>query len=482
MNRKIVFNVTGKLLWAISALMVLPLIVTAIYGEWITFNAFLASIGIGLLTGLVLQIITKSHNKTIYAKEGFLIAALAWISASLLGCIPFMLSGEIPNFFDAFFEMASGFTTTGSSILRNVEACSRGVLFWRSFSHWVGGMGVLVFLLVFVNSVSDRSIHILRAEMPGPVIGKLTPRSRDTTRVLYVMYVVLTLVEVFLLWCGEMDLFESLVHGLGTAGTGGFSMRADGLASYSPYSQWIITVFMLLFGVNFNLYYLIILKKIKVVFKSEELWTYFGIFAISVTLITSNIMNIFPSVKDAIRHASFQVASIVTTTGYATCDFNMWPEFSKAILFILLFTGACAGSTAGGLKLSRVVLLGKMISKEFKKMLHPRSVSALKFEGKEIDESIESSVKTYFALYMLCIVAAFLLISAEPFGLEVNLTAAITCFNNVGPGFGAVGPAGSFADYSNFSKLILSFAMLFGRLEIFPLLIALIPSTWRRNS
>ncbi len=482
MNRKIVFNVTGKILCAISVLMVLPLIVTVVYKEWVTFNAFLISIGIGVVSGLVLQLLTRKHNKTIYAKEGFLIASMAWVSASLLGCLPFIISGEIPNFFDAFFETVSGFTTTGSSILRNVEECSHGVLFWRSFSHWVGGMGVLVFLLVFVSSISDRSIHILRAEMPGPVVGKLTPRSRDTTRILYIMYVILTLVEIILLWCGEMDLFESLVHSLGTAGTGGFSIKSDGVASYSPYSQWVITVFMLLFGINFNLYYLVIIGRFKTAIKSEELWTYLGIFLLSTVLITVNIFNIFSSLSDSVRHAAFQVASLVTTTGYSTYDFALWPEFSKAIIFVLLFTGACAGSTAGGLKLSRIILLIKMMSKEFKKMLHPRSISAITFEGKEIDRNVESSVKSYFAIYMFCIAATFLIISAEPFGLETNLTAAITCFNNVGPGFGAIGPSGSFADYSSFSKVVLSISMLLGRLEVFPLLIALTPSTWRKNS
>ena len=480
MNRKIVFSVTGKLLEVFSLIMLLPVLVSVIYKEHEAF-AFLISAGISLILGLSLRMLTKNADKTLYAKEGFLIVSLAWICASVIGALPFYISKEIPSFVDALFETVSGFTTTGASILTDVESMSHGMLFWRSFTHWIGGMGVLVFILAFVNNISDRSIHIMRAEMPGPIVGKLVPRAKDTSKVLYIMYIVLTLAEIIFLWCGEMNLFESVVHSLGTAGTGGFGIKADSIGGYSAYSQWVIAAFMVIFGINFNLYYLAIIKRFKVAIKSEEIWTYFGIVTVFTTLIAINISRMFDSVADSVRHAFFQVAALVSTTGYSTTDFNLWSDFSKALLLILLFTGACAGSTTGGLKLSRVIIMFKMISKEIKRLIHPRSVANVKFEGKDLDDSTQRSVTTYFAIYIICIILLFVILSFEPFGFETNFTAAVTCFNNVGPGFGMVGPAGSFAAYSDFSKLVLSLAMLMGRLEIFPLLIALIPSTWKKN-
>ena len=480
MNRKIVFSVTGKLLEVFSLIMLLPVLVSVIYKEHEAF-AFLISAGISLVLGLTLRLLTRNADKTLYAKEGFLIVSLAWVCASVIGSLPFYISGEIPSYVDALFETVSGFTTTGASILTDIEAMSHGMLFWRSFTHWIGGMGVLVFILAFVNNISDRSIHIMRAEMPGPIVGKLVPRAKDTSKVLYIMYIVLTLVEIIFLWCGEMNLFESVVHSLGTAGTGGFGIKSDSVGGYSAYSQWVIAAFMVIFGINFNLYYLAIIKRFKAAIKSEELWTYFGIVLVFSTLIAININHMFESVADSVRHAFFQVASLVSTSGFATTDFNLWPDFSKALLLIVLFTGACAGSTAGGLKISRVILLFKMISKEIKRLIRPRSVSNIKFEGKDVDDHTQSSVTTYFAVYMICFFLVFLIISFEPFGFETNFTAAATCFNNVGPGFDMVGPAGGFSEYSDFSKLVLSLAMLMGRLEIFPLLIALIPSTWKKN-
>lgn len=480
MNRKIVFSVTGKLLEVFSLIMLLPTLVSVIYKENETF-AFLISAGISLVLGLALRLLTRNADKTLYAKEGFLIVSLAWVCASVIGSLPFYISGEIPSYVDALFETVSGFTTTGASILTDIEAMSHGMLFWRSFTHWIGGMGVLVFILAFVNNISDRSIHIMRAEMPGPIVGKLVPRAKDTSKVLYIMYIVLTLIQIVLLWCGDMNLFESIVHALGTAGTGGFGVKADSISGYSAYSQWVIAVFMVIFGINFNLYYLAVIKRFKAAIKSEELWTYLGIVLVFSTLIAININHMFESVADSVRHAFFQVASLVSTSGFATTDFNLWPDFSKALLLIVLFTGACAGSTAGGLKISRVILLFKMISKEIKRLIRPRSVSNIKFEGKDVDDHTQSSVTTYFAVYMICFFIIFVIISLEPFGFETNFTAVAACFNNVGPGFGMVGPAGSFASYSDFSKLVLSLAMLMGRLEIFPLLIALIPSTWKKN-
>ena len=350
MNRKIVFNVTGKLLQAMSLILLLPMFVSLIYRES-SFFSFLVTALLSLSIGSVLRLFTKNHSKTVYAKEGFLIVSLAWISASLIGCLPFIISREIPAFFDAFFETVSGFTTTGASIVTNIESLSHGMLFWRSFTHWIGGMGVLVFMVAFMGNLSDRAMNILRAEMPGPVVGKLVPRAKDTSKVLYIMYFVMTLVQILLLWCGEMDLFESVVHSLGTAGTGGFGIKPDGISSYSAYSQWIIIIFMLIFGVNFNLYYLMTIRRFKAILKSTELRTYIGIVTISCILIALNIRSLFPTWSETIRQSAFQVSSIITTTGYATSDFNLWPQFSKALIFILMFIGGCAGSTAGGLKI-----------------------------------------------------------------------------------------------------------------------------------
>ena len=393
-----------------------------------------------------------------------------------------MLSGEIPSYVDAFFETVSGFTTTGASILRDVEAMSRSMLFWRSFTHWVGGMGVLVFVMAIVSNMTDRSIHIMRAEMPGPVVGKLVPRGRDTAKILYLIYIVMTFIEIGFLWAGDMDLFESVVHTFGSAGTGGFGIKSDSLGSYSSYSQIVVAVFMLLFGVNFNLYFLLCIGRIKNILKSTELWAYLGIALVSTCVIFANVFfTLGGSVGETLKHAFFQTSSIMTTTGFSSVDFDLWPSLSKAVLLLLMCFGSCAGSTAGGLKISRVVILFKLILAEIKHMLHPRAVTSVKFEDKAVDKQTLNSVAVYFAVYVLCMMATFLLICYEPFGFESNFSAVIATFNNIGPGFGEVGPASSFANYSDFSKIVFSFAMLFGRLEIFPLIIALSPSTWKKS-
>ena len=482
MNRKIVFNITGKILQALAVIMLLPMFVSVIYKEKCAVSFLTAAI-ISFVLGLLLKVMTRNCKKDLYAREGFLIVALAWISASLIGCLPFYLSGEIPSFVDAFFEMVSGFTTTGASVVRNVELLSHGILFWRSFSHWIGGMGVLVFVVAFVGNLSDKAIHILRAEMPGPSVGKLVPRAKDTSKMLYIIYIAITLVQIILLVFGEMDLFEAVIHTFGTAGTGGFGIKSDSITGYSAYSQWVITVFMMIFGVNFNLYYLILIKRFRAVLKSTELWTYAGIAVISTLIIAFNIRGLFGTAADTVRNAAFQVATVMTTTGFATADFNLWPELSRSVLLILMFIGACAGSTAGGLKVSRIVILFKMGLREIKRMIHPRSVGSVKFEGKDVDEHTKNSITTYFAIYMMCFFMFFLLLSfeGEPFDFESNFSAVTACFNNIGPGFGVVGPMGSYALYSDFSKILLSFAMLLGRLEIFPIVIALIPSTWKRK-
>ncbi len=477
MNRRMVLYTVGTVAKLIAALMVLPLAVSLIYGED-CYMSFLISIVISLAFGFALSIFSKPSSKVIYAREGFVIVSLAWIVISALGALPFFISGEIPSYIDAFFEMVSGFTTTGASILTDVEAMSKGLLFWRSFSHWIGGMGVLVFVLAVMPSVSDRSIHILRAESPGPIVGKIVPKMRETARILYLIYIVFTLAEIIFLLFGGLSVFESVVYSLGTAGTGGFGIKADGMASYSPYVQWVITVFMLVFGVNFNFYYLILSKRLKTAIKSEEVWTYLGIVLVCGAVITANILPKFGNLSDAIRHAFFQVSSIITTTGYATDDFNLWPGFSKTIILLLMFTGACAGSTAGGFKLSRVVIIVKEMKAELKKMLHPRSVSTLHFEGKRIDNTTVKSVMSYLGVYVLIYCVVVLLLGFDDYDIESNVSVAASCFNNIGPALSVAGPASSYAMYSPFSKVVLSFAMLFGRLEIIPMIITFSPSTW----
>lgn len=478
MNKKMVFRTIGRLLQITALLLLVPAIVAIIYSETKQLFAFVVTSAGSFVLGSLITVVTKTKNRVIYARDGFAITAIAWIVMALVGAIPFVISGDIPSCVNAFFETVSGFTTTGASILNNVELLSKSTMFWRSFTHWIGGMGVLVFVMAIIPNFTDRSIHIMRAEMPGPIIGKLVPRVKDTAKILYLIYIGLTAVEIILLLLGDMNLFESIVHTFGTAGTGGFGIKGDSIASYSPYSQWVIAIFMLIFGVNFNLYYLLLLRRVKTALKSSELWCYLSIVFISVVVITINILSISKNFSHAVRDSVFQVASIISTTGYSTCDFDLWPGLSKAILFLLMITGACAGSTAGGLKLSRVVILFKAVAKEIKKALHPRSVGKIHFEGKPLEDTTISNVATYFIIYMICFLCAFLLISFENVGFETNLTAVTACFNNIGPGFAKVGPALSYEAYSGFSKIVLSFAMLLGRLEIFPIIIFFSPHTW----
>lgn len=480
MNRRMVLKTVGQISLCQALLLLLPLVVALIYGEISVADAFLKTILICVVLGFAIIILARPDSQVIYAKESFVIVSLAWVLTSVLGALPFVFSGEIPNFVDALFETVSGFTTTGASIVTDVEKMSHGILFWRSFTHWIGGMGVLVFIMAIIP-VSDRSIHLMRAEMPGPIVGKLVPKAKDTAKILYLMYIFLTAMQVVMLLFGGMNLFESLVHAFGTAGTGGFGVKADSIGGYSPYIQWVITIFMLLFGINFNLYYLILLKKFKAAIKSTELWFYLGIVGASIVAITVNIYPLINNVSDAIRHSAFQVSTVITTTGYATTDFNLWPDLSKAILLILMFFGGCAGSTAGGFKLSRVVILGKTIRRELKRMLHPRSVNTINFEGKPLDNATIKGVSSYFAIYIFCFVIIFLILSIEPFGFETNFSATAACFNNVGPGFDLVGPTQNYSLYSPLSKIVLSIAMLLGRLEIFPLVLAFSYSTWKKH-
>lgn len=477
MNRRMVLSMVGRVVLLEASLMLPGLITSIIYRESCVWS-FAVAIVASLAVGTFLTVAFKPSSKVIFAKEGFVIVALCWLVLSAIGALPFYLSREIPSYIDAFFETVSGFTTTGASILTDVEGMSKGLLFWRSFTHWLGGMGVLVFVMAVVNNLSDRSIHILRAESPGPVVGKIVPKMKETTRILYIIYIVITLLDIIFLLIGGMPLFESLVHAFGTAGTGGFGVKADSFASYSPYIQWVTTIFMLIFGINFNIYYLLLVRKWKTAFKSGELWFYVGMVAVSVVVICVNVYPLFDSFGEAIRHTAFQVATVVSTTGYATVDFNQWPSLSKTILLLLMFVGACAGSTAGGFKCARVVILIKKARRELKKLLHPRSVNAMRFEGKSVDNQVVSSVSSYLTVYIVIFCVTLIVISLDGFDTETNISAVAACFNNIGPAFGAAGPASNYAAFSPFSKIVLSVVMLFGRLEIYPILLTLTPSTW----
>ena len=480
MRYKIVLHTVGRVILFEAALLLLPLAVALIYGESCA-EAFIITILIAAALGFAVSRLCSGAEKDIFIREGLAIVSLSWISISAIGALPFVISGEIPSYIDAFFETVSGFTTTGASILTDVESMSRGLLFWRSLTHWLGGMGVLVFVMAIMEKVPDRSINILRAEMPGHSVDKLVPRSRSTAKILYYIYLALTVLEVVFLLCGGMPLYDSIVHALGTAGTGGFGIKADSIASYSHYLQWVITVFMLLFGVSCSLYYLILLRKWKAVLGSNELRCYLGIGFASFVIITINIYPMYGNIADAVRLSAFQVSSLLTTTGYATADFDLWPQLSKAVLFLLMFSGGCMGSTAGGLKISRIVVLAQSVRNELRRALLPRSVSSVKLNGRRLDPLEVKAVHSYFAIYLSVIIAVFLLISFEPFGMETNLSAAVSCVNNIGPGFALIGPSASYAAYSGFSKLVLSLAMLLGRLEIFPMLLLFSPQLWSRR-
>ncbi len=481
MNRKMVFFLIGRILLLEGGLLLLPLFVSVYYWDGGQIP-FLLTIALCLGLGLLLCRLCRTDNQVIYAKEGFLITALAWLCVSAVGALPFLISGEIPNFVDAFFETVSGFTTTGASILTDVEAMSRSMLFWRSFTHWIGGMGVLVLMVANMPNLSGRKIHVLRAEMPGPTMGKLSPKLRDTAKTLYLLYIVMTALELVLLVAGGMPLFDSAIHTFGTAGTGGFGMKAASIANYTPYQQWVIAVFMMLFGVNFNLYFLLALGRFRSALRSEELWTYLVIIFLATALIAVNVTPQIGSTSEGIRAAYFQVTSISSTTGFSTVDFDQWPTVSRMILVVLMFIGACAGSTAGGLKVSRLVLLYKTIRREIRHLLHPRSVTSVRFEGKPVDSPTLISIGTYFALYIALFAMFWFIVSFQPgFDGVSNFTAVAACYNNIGPGLNLVGPAASYAAYGPFFKLVLSVAMLFGRLEIYPMLISLSPSTWAKN-
>ncbi len=480
MNYRMIAFVLGRIFMAEAALLVLPLVCALLYGENTLF-AFLIPILLLVVLGCVLGL-RKPKDTVIYARDGLVVVALAWVLMSAFGALPFLLSGDIPDYTDAFFEMVSGFTTTGSSILTDVEAMSRGCLFWRSLSHWVGGMGVLVFVMAVVPMTDGRAMHLMRAEVPGPTVGKLSSKLQDTAKILYRIYLVMTAAEVVLLLAGGMPLYDALIHSFGTAGTGGFSCKALSVGAYnSAYIEMVIAVFMLLFGINFNLYYYILLRHFRQAFLSEELLTYLGVVAASTLAIAVNLSQMCSNFAQALRLSFFQVSSIVTTTGYATTDFNAWPSFSRTILVMLMFLGACAGSTAGGLKVSRVIILVKSSVREVQHMLHPHAVTTIRFEGRPLDDKTVRGASVYLSVYLSLFVLSILLVSLDGFDLITSFTAVATCINNVGPGLEIVGPMGSFADFSPWCKWLFSFDMLAGRLELFPMLALFAPSTWRRR-
>jgi len=480
MNYKMIFHTVGRVILLEAALLIAPLIVACLYGEN-CYLAFLYTIAIAAVTGFALSKLCRTEKKNIHIRDGFLIVALSWVGISLIGAFPFVFSGEIPSFIDAFFETVSGITTTGASILDDVESMSHGLLFWRSFTHWLGGMGVLVFIMAIMDKAPDRSINILRAEMPGHSVDKLVPTAKSTAKILYYIYIGLTVLETIFLLCGGMPLFDSVVHALGTAGTGGFGIKADSIGSYSHYLQLVITVFMLLFGVSFNMYYLLFLGKWRPVVASNELRCYLGLALVSFAIIAINIYPVYGSVADCVRLSAFQVSSLVTTTGYATADFNLWPQLSRGVLFLLMFVGGCMGSTSGGFKISRLVVLAQVARNEVRRSLNPRAVNSVKLNGRALDATAEKGILSYLVLYLAVILSVFLIISFEPFGFETNFTAAVSCVNNIGPGFDLIGPAASYSCYSGFSKLVLSVAMLMGRLEIYPMLLLFNPRIWAKR-
>lgn len=484
MNYKMMGKFLSKILMVEAAFMVPALLISVFTGSWPAVYGFALSIGIVLAVGIGMYLLCRNSTKRFYAREGMVCVAGIWVAISLFGSLPFVFSEEIPNFIDALFEIVSGFTTTGSSILGNVEALSPGIMYWRSFSHWVGGMGVLVFLLALSSNGEKGkgyTMHLLRAESPGPNVNKLVPKMRTTARILYMIYVGLTLLDFMFLLIGRMPVFDAVCTALGTAGTGGFGIKNDSIAGYSPYIQNVCTIFMFLFGINFSCYYLLLIRHVKEVVVDQELRLYVIIFVVSILLITLNVRGLYGSLGETVRHAAFQVSSIMTTTGFATTDFDLWPSFSKALLLCLMFIGGCAGSTAGGLKMGRMLLVLKNLRRNIRRLLSPQRVEVVRMNGTRIGEDVLNNVNTYLAAYCVILIASFLLISVDGLSVTTNFSAVVACFNNIGPGLDAVGPTCNFSVYSWFSKLILIFDMLAGRLEIFPILILFSKSTWRRK-
>lgn len=464
-----------------AVLLCFPLIVGLIYGEN-TYLSFIIPI-IPLLGCGIPSFIIKPKDTAIRAREGFVIVSFAWLLMAFIGALPFVISGTIPNFVNALFESVSGFTTTGATILEEVESLPKSILFWRSFTHWIGGMGVLVFVLAILPDYNAGSMHVFRAESTGPTVGKLVSKMKVTARILYAIYFVLTMVEIVFLICGKMPVYDSFVTAFATAGTGGFSVKNASIAGYnSLYIEMVVAVFMLLFGISFNVYYMILIGNFARAFKSEELWTYFGIVFSSTLIIALNILSMYKNFGVALRYSFFQVSSLATSTGFMTADFDQWPTLSKTILVLLMFVGASAGSTGGGMKVARLIILGKSTVSDIKKMVKPRTIVTTKFEGERVNEDTIKNVRLFFIIFIGMLAVSTLLVSIEGYGSFItNFTASLTCINNMGPGLEQVGPTCNFLGYSWFSKIIFCIDMLAGRLEIFPIIILFSPTTWRRH-
>lgn len=479
MNYSIVLYILGCVLKFESAFLVLPALVGLIYREHASVS-YLAVAVLCLILGVLLTH-KKPRSTNLYTREGFVAVALSWIIMSIFGAIPFVLTGDIPFYVDALFETISGFTTTGSSILTDVESISKASLFWRSFSHWIGGMGVFVFIMAILPMMGGSTMNLMKAESPGPSVSKLVPHVKDTAKILYGIYIAITICEATILRALGMPLFDSLTTTFGTVGTGGFGIRNDSIAGYSPAIQITITVFMILSGINYTAYFYILTDKIKELFKIEEVRWYLAIIFGSVAVITWNVRSLYPTFSETLRHAFFQVGSIITTTGYATTDFDLWPALSKTLLVTLMFIGACAGSTSGGIKVSRILILLKTIRKELSLIIHPRQVKKIRMDGHPVDHETLRSANVFLVVYFVLLLTSMLLISVDEFDFSTNFTSVVTVLNNIGPGLNLVGPTQNFSIFSPFSKFVLMFDMLAGRLELFPMMILLMPSTWKRK-
>lgn len=478
MNYSIIRYILCRVLEFLGIFLILPCIVALIYGEKEGFAYLIVGTGC-FLAGFAGKHF-KPRSSVFYAREGFVTVSLSWILLSIIGAIPFVITGEIPNYIDAVYEMTSGFTTTGASVITDLSLISKCTNFWRLFSHWIGGMGVLVFILAILPLSGSYNMHLMRAESPGPVVGKLVPKVKNTAKILYGIYIVITIIEVIALLITGLPVYESLTLTFSTVGTGGFALVGDSLASYPIASQIVITVFMILCGVNFNVYYLLLIRKPKEILKSEEVRTYFIIIFVSALLITWNIYGTFENIRMDFHNAILQVASIITTTGFATVDYNYWPEFSKTILVMLTLIGACAGSTGGGFKVSRLVVLFKSIRNEISQVIHPRSVKKVHLDSKIIPDGVTRSIRIYLMIYVVVFLGSVLIISLDNFDFTTNFTAVAANLNNVGPGLNDVGPAGNYAGFSMLSKIVLTFDMLIGRLEFLPMLVLMNYSTWKK--
>lgn len=481
MKKRLIFGILGRFMIIEAVLMLLPAAVSLVYGEYNTAKSFLISALISVVLGTVMHI-QKPQKGGFYAKEGLMTIGLLWIMWSLIGALPFYISREIPKYIDCFFETASGFTTTGATILTDIEALSKGMLFWRAFTHWVGGMGVLVFVMAIIPVAGNNSLYLMRAEVPGPAVSKLVPKGMRNAKLLYGIYFGMCVIEFIMLVLGGMPVYDSIIHTFSTAGTGGFSCKNASIAAYnSAYLQWVITAFMFLFSINFNLYYFMLIKKFSAVAKDSE-WKIFTLVVIAATVaITASVYKSYPTFEEAVRTAAFQVVSVISTTGFITANYDTWSGFAKIIIIMLMFVGACAGSTGGGLKIARIEIMAKTASKTLRSLVRPNSVSNIKIDGKIIDDETVRTTSGYFIVYMALFAVSVLLISINNLTVEESISSVATCINNVGPGLGIVGPVGNFSTLSFFSKLVLSLDMLLGRLEIFPLILLLVPSVWRRK-